>query len=69
MNNLAAGYYTAGKLDLALPLLEETLKLTKIKQGADHPDTPTGFTSRIAEDTAFEPFLRDRFLLRAGPRL
>jgi len=22
MNNLAAGYYTAGKLDLALPLLE-----------------------------------------------
>gem|GEM_PF-2939667 len=48
MNNLAAGYYTAGKLDLALPLLEETLKLTKIKQGADHPDTLAS-TNNLAE--------------------
>ncbi|HMP04115.1 MAG TPA: serine/threonine-protein kinase, partial [Gemmatales bacterium] len=29
MNNLASGYRAAGKLDLALPLYEETLKLTK----------------------------------------
>ncbi len=39
MNNLATGYLEAGKLDLALPLLEETLKLKKAKLGADHPDT------------------------------
>ena len=39
MNNLAAGYQAAGKLDLALPLFEETLKLTKAKLGPDHPDT------------------------------
>ena len=29
MNNLAAGYRAAGKLDLALPLFEETLELQK----------------------------------------
>ena len=28
-----------GKLDLALSLFEETLKLTKAKLGPDHPDT------------------------------
>ena len=39
MGNLAAGYQTAGKLNLALPLFEETLKLTKAKLGADHPQT------------------------------
>ncbi len=39
MNNLAEGYRAAGKLDLALPLLEETLKLRKVKPGADHPST------------------------------
>jgi tetratricopeptide (TPR) repeat protein len=39
MNNLAMGYRAAGKLDLALPLYEETLKLSKAKLGADHPDT------------------------------
>jgi tetratricopeptide (TPR) repeat protein len=32
-------YQAAGKLDRALPLFEETLKLTKAKLGADHPDT------------------------------
>ena len=41
MNNLAAAYQDAGKLDLALPLFEETLKLTKAKLGPDHPDTLT----------------------------
>ena len=39
MNNLAAGYQAAGKLDKALPLLKETLALTKSKLGPDHPDT------------------------------
>ena len=41
MNNLAMGYQAAGKLDLALPLFEETLKLRKAKLGPDHPDTLT----------------------------
>ena len=39
MNNLALAYQAAGKLDLALPLFEETLKLRKAKLGPDHPDT------------------------------
>jgi tetratricopeptide (TPR) repeat protein len=39
MGNLALGYRAAGKLDRALPLLEETLKLRKAKLGPDHPDT------------------------------
>jgi hypothetical protein len=39
MNNLALGYEAAGKLDLALPLYEETLKRTGANLGPDHPDT------------------------------
>ena len=39
MNNLAAAYEKAGKLDLAVPLYEETLKLRKAKLGPDHPET------------------------------
>ncbi len=39
MNNLAAGYQAAGRLDQALPLYEETLKLQRAKLGPDHPDT------------------------------
>ena len=39
MNNLGIGYQDAGKLDLALTLLEETLKLRKAASGADHPET------------------------------
>ena len=42
MNGLALGYKAAGKLDFALPLLEETLRLKKAKLGADHPDTLSG---------------------------
>jgi tetratricopeptide (TPR) repeat protein len=45
MNNLAVGYLAAGKLDLALPLLEETLKLRKAKLGSDHPDTLTSMNN------------------------
>ena len=37
MNNLAVGYRSAGKLELALPLCEETLKIRKAKLG---PTTP-----------------------------
>jgi eukaryotic-like serine/threonine-protein kinase len=39
MNNLAVAYRVAGKLDRALPLLEETLQLRKAKLGVDHADT------------------------------
>ncbi len=39
MNQLATGYRKSGKLDLALPLLEETLKLRKARLGPDHPST------------------------------
>jgi tetratricopeptide (TPR) repeat protein len=39
MNNLAVGYSATGKLALALPLLEETLRLLKARLGPDHPDT------------------------------
>jgi tetratricopeptide (TPR) repeat protein len=33
------GYKSAGKANLALPLLEETFKLMKANLGADHPNT------------------------------
>ena len=39
MNNLALAYKDARKLDLAVPLFEETLKLSKAKLGPDHPQT------------------------------
>ena len=38
-------YQVAGKLDLALPLLEETLKLYKAKLGSDHPHTLTSMNN------------------------
>lgn len=41
MINLATGYMHAGKLDLALPLLEEALKLAKAKLGTHHTHTLT----------------------------
>jgi hypothetical protein len=48
MNNLALCYQAASKLDLALPLFEETLKLQKAKLGADHPDTLTSMNNLAA---------------------
>jgi tetratricopeptide (TPR) repeat protein len=39
MGNLAMAYRDARKLDLALPLHEESLTLTKAALGLDHPDT------------------------------
>jgi hypothetical protein len=39
MNNLAATYYAVGKLTMALPLWEEYFRLSKAKQGSDHPST------------------------------
>jgi tetratricopeptide (TPR) repeat protein len=39
MNVLATGYQMAGKPDLALPLMQETLKLAQTKLGADDIDT------------------------------
>jgi serine/threonine protein kinase/tetratricopeptide (TPR) repeat protein len=38
-NNLGMAYMSAGQLDLALPLFEETLKLRKAIIGAEHPQT------------------------------
>jgi tetratricopeptide (TPR) repeat protein len=45
MANLAVGYLAAGKLDRALPLMEETLKLVKAKLGPDHPNTLTSMNN------------------------
>jgi tetratricopeptide (TPR) repeat protein len=39
MNNLAASYATAGRIQEATKLNEETLRLRKAKLGSDHPDT------------------------------
>ncbi len=39
MNNLAGAYQAAGKLDLALPLFEESLMLMEAKLGPEHPHT------------------------------
>ncbi len=39
MANLAISYRAAGKLDLALPLLEESLKRRQATLGPDHPET------------------------------
>jgi eukaryotic-like serine/threonine-protein kinase len=39
MNNLAAVYFGTGKLDKAVPLFEEILKLRMAKLGADHPSS------------------------------
>ena len=41
MNNVAYGYYAAGKLGKAIPLWEETLEKMKVKHGLDHPLTLT----------------------------
>ena len=39
MSNLAGIYRDAGQLEKALPLVEETLRLSKAKLGPEHPDT------------------------------
>jgi serine/threonine protein kinase len=41
MNNLAAGYRDAGRLDRALPLFEDVLRQREAKLGSGHPDTLT----------------------------
>ena len=70
MNNLASAYQAAGKLDLALPLFEETLKLRKAKLGPDHPDTAgtmASLGSLLIEKRLFteaEPLLRECLAIR-----
>ena len=70
MNNLASAYQAAGKLDLALPLFEETLKLRKAKLGPDHPDTAgtmASLGSLLIEKRLFteaEPLLRECLTIR-----
>ncbi len=39
MSNLGSGYLLAGRLDEAITLDEETLRLRKAKLGDEHPDT------------------------------
>ena len=66
-NNLAVAYQNrCGKLDLAaLPLFEETLKLSKVKFGAEHPNTLSTMASsgslRLEKKayTEAEPMLRE----------
>ena len=45
VNNLALGYQAAGKLALALPLFEETLKRAKAKLGPDHKETASSMNN------------------------
>jgi hypothetical protein len=48
MNNLARMYQLAGRLELALPLFEETLKLRKARLGPEHPDTLPTMNNRAS---------------------
>jgi hypothetical protein len=48
---LAAGYHAAGKLDLALPLDEETFKLRK----ASFPTGPVGNPADSPKEHSIEP--------------
>jgi tetratricopeptide (TPR) repeat protein len=48
MNNLALAYQGARKLALAVPLLEETLKLRKARFGPQHPSTLTSMNNLAA---------------------
>jgi tetratricopeptide (TPR) repeat protein len=45
MNTLGVAYRDSGKLDLALPLSEETLQLTKATLGPEHPHTLTSMNT------------------------
>jgi tetratricopeptide (TPR) repeat protein len=75
MQNLAAAYENAGKLDLAVPLYEETFKLRKAKLGPDNPQTLSTMASlgrSLLKRKAFtraEPLLRECLAIRenAGP--
>jgi tetratricopeptide (TPR) repeat protein len=58
MGNLAMAYQHAGKLDLAVPLFEETLKLKRAKLGPDHPHTLTNMDKlALAYQAAGKPGL------------
>ena len=70
MNDLAGACQAAGKLDLALPLFEEMLKVWKAKLGPDHPDTAgtmASLGSLLIEKRLFtedEPLLRECLTIR-----
>ena len=70
MNELAVAYRSAGKLDLALPLFGETLKLRNAKLGPDHPDsagTMASLGTLLVEKRLFteaEPLLRQCLAIR-----
>ena len=76
MNNLAEGYRAAGKMELALPLIEETFTLAKTRLGPYHPITLVsmnnlGMDNRLAGklDQA-RPLLEEAFRLmkvKLGP--
>ena len=45
MNNLAMAYQVAGKRDLAFPLNEEAVRLSKAKFGPEHPKRSRALTT------------------------
>jgi tetratricopeptide (TPR) repeat protein len=45
MNDLAVAYSEIGKVDLAVPLLENVLEVRKSKSGLDHPQTLTSMNN------------------------
>jgi hypothetical protein len=63
MNNLAWGYEAADKIDLALPLYEETLELVKPKFGSGHT-----ITLRVMNSVA-RCYVRSGQFARAEPLL
>ena len=63
MNNLAFSYSAAGKLDLALPLCEENLKLHRTKLGADHPQTLISMGNLAVVYDKFKKFDKTELLL------
>ncbi|MFO0815763.1 MAG: tetratricopeptide repeat protein [Gemmatales bacterium] len=69
MNNLAICYDSISRLDLAIPLYEETFKLVKAKFGPDHPATlkvmgnlASGYSTAKKYDLAL-PLLEQSFKL------
>src|SRR5437763_17163125 len=72
MNNLATVYRNLGRLDEALALFDETLRLMKAKLGADHPrrlivmNETCDCLLRMKEYDEAEALLRECLALRAG---
>ena len=65
MSNLVASYFEAGKLDMAMPLSEETFKLQKAKLGPEHRSTLSSMATmsllllKMKNFAEAEPILRE----------